>query len=80
MIRLLLSCGGCDATAISDGLLTTEFISFSGRGHGFGVWKLRDPEEIAPPGWVLFDPYTACTYCPDCAADLGLVEREAAAS
>lgn len=75
--RLILSCGGCDATATSESFLRREFHSLNGKGYGFGSWKLCDPQEIVPTGWILFDPYTQCTYCPDCAAYLGLVDGTA---
>ncbi len=25
---------------------------------------------VAPQGWVAFDPYTHCTYCPKCWAEI----------
>ena len=28
---------------------------------------------VAPEGWVAFDPYTHCTYCPKCWA--GIVQE-----
>lgn len=70
-VTLKLSCGGCDATADATGPLRKRFVSFSGQDHGFGTIQLDgDPEDLAPEGWVMFDPYTFCTYCPDCWASI----------
>lgn len=70
-VRLLLCCGGCDAT-IEVGPLRRRFHSIQHGigGHGWGAWKLDDPTELTPEGWVMFDPYTQCTYCPTCWATI----------
>ena len=67
-VRLLLECGGCDATATSEPW-RREFRSFSGRGHGWGSYVMPDPTEVCPEGWVLWDLINA-TYCPDCLASI----------
>ena len=65
-VMLLLECSGCyDATA-TVGPLRKRFVSFSGKSYGVGTFQLDDPEPLTPDGWVMFDPYTQCTYCPDC--------------
>lgn len=28
------------------------------------------PRDAAPPGWIAYDPYTQCCYCPECSAKL----------
>lgn len=64
-VRLLLSCGGCDATAEGTALLRKLFYGTRG-DHGIGSYHIGNPEALAPDGWVMFDPYTQATYCPDC--------------
>ena len=54
MITMLFRCGGCDATAEGTGRLE----------------KGASAQGIAPQGWVAFDPYTSCTYCPECWAEI----------
>lgn len=56
MIRLLFSCGGCDATAEGTGPLRRN--------------PSNTVEDVTPEGWVAFDPYTYCTYCPKCWAKI----------
>ena len=63
-VRLTLSCDGCDAEAPA-GRIRAEFRSFSGRSYGFGG-RVELVEMEPPDGWVPFDPYTYCTYCPAC--------------
>ena len=63
-IRLLLECGGCDATATSEPWYR-KFRSFAGRDYGFGSYYLPDPTTVCPDGWVLWDLINA-TYCPAC--------------
>lgn len=71
MIRALFCCDGCDATAESTEWLRKEFVSFSGRSHGFGSARWQNtPDDVAPEGWIAADPYTFCTYCPKCWAEI----------
>ena len=66
-VQVTFHCGGCDATAEGTAPLRVEFVSFSGRGHGFGQVRPRNTvEDVTPKGWVAYDPYTYCTYCPTC--------------
>lgn len=60
-------CGDC-GLAMSVGPIKKEFVSFNGgRSYGFGRWHQPDIDKlIEPTGWVWSDPYTSCTYCPDC--------------
>ena len=30
----------------------------------------RSIEQAAPDGWIAFDPWTGCCYCPDCWCDI----------
>lgn len=65
-----ISCDGCDKEARSERVSRT-FNSFNGRGYGFGRWHIPSIEEVASQiGWVVFDPYTGCTYCPECWAEI----------
>ena len=73
MIDLTFRCGGCDASVTVHNAIRREFHSFSGRGYGFGTYHDTKIEDVAPEGWVAFDPYTQATYCPDCWAG---IERE----
>lgn len=64
MITVIYNCGGCSAKA--EGQLKRTFQSFSGRPWGFGVYRETTAQEAAPAGWIAFDPWTGCTYCPTC--------------
>ena len=68
MIEVIFKCGGCDAKA--RGHLRREFRSFNGKGWGWGRYHETTAQEVAPEGWVAFDPYTLCTYCPECWASI----------
>lgn len=60
-------CDGCDAETVGTGRLKMEFVSFSGRDHGFGTRRwVNTPDSVAPEGWIASDPYTGCCYCPAC--------------
>lgn len=58
--------GGCPEEADGTTWLTREFISLNGKGHGFGSYLFSTPQDVAPEGWIAFDPYTGCCYCPKC--------------
>ena len=62
---LHLRCGGCDAEAHSKPF-RKHFVSVTGRSHGIGSWQTPKIDDIVPEGWVWSDPFTACTYCPEC--------------
>lgn len=68
MIDVTFRCGGCDATAT--GKLVRRFVSLSGRSWGIGRYHETTAQEAAPEGWVAFDPYTQCTYCPSCWSEI----------
>ena len=65
-VTIHLSCGGCDATAEGTRPLKSEFVSFSGRSYGFGSMLQEKATAVVPEGWIAFDPYTGCCYCPKC--------------
>lgn len=68
-VRLLLSCGGCDATAEGTAPLRRRFHGTQG-DWGIGTYSVDHPETLTPAGWVMFDPYTQATYCADCWAQI----------
>jgi hypothetical protein len=69
MIRLTFECGGCDAKETVP-CPPSYFTSFSGGSSGLGLRHYPRIEEQAPPGWVAYDPYTFCQYCPTCWAEI----------
>lgn len=58
---LHFACSGCDATAEGTKPLRQGIVT----EHGLAVEPVRAIDTV-PEGWVLFDPYTGCTYCPTC--------------
>lgn len=70
-VTVQFSCGGCDAKAEGTHPLRKEFVSVSGRSYGIGLLQWAcGVENVVPEGWVAFDPYTGCTYCPKCWAEI----------
>ena len=63
-VTITLTCDGC-GSSVPGGRIRREFQSFSGRSHGFGGASNKIKWDH-PEGWMPFDPYTYCTYCPDC--------------
>ena len=64
-------CDGCFAKAEGKEPLRLQFVSVSGRSHGFGAPRpVNSPESVAPDGWWAFDPCTYCCYCPTCRASI----------
>lgn len=69
-VTVEFECGGCDEKAKGAKPLRRHFHSINGSGHGFGHWSFDGPQDVAPEGWVSFDPYTGCCYCPECWANI----------
>lgn len=70
-VKVIFECGGCDAKAEGKDRLRVAFRSVSGRSHGFGrAVPVNTVEDITPDGWVAYDPWTYCTYCPKCYAEV----------
>jgi hypothetical protein len=72
-VTVTYRCGGCSATATApEQTVRREFVSLSGRSYGVGSYVLTPIkiEGVAPDGWAAFDPYTQCTYCPECWASI----------
>ena len=61
-IDITYKCGGCCAEAEVRGVRQTT-TQVSALMALISTPTLRTS---APKGWVAFDPYTGCTYCPDC--------------
>ena len=70
-VTVTFACGGCNARAEGSTPLRKRFLSVSGRDYGIGsaVWDVG-VEDVVPDGWIAFDPYTYCTYCPKCWAEI----------
>lgn len=75
MIEVIFECGGCFKKASAR--MKRKFISITGKSWGFGSAHTDTIEEITPDGWIAFDPYTYCTYCPECWASIESPKREA---
>ena len=70
-IHLKYVCDGCFTTAEGTATMRRSFKSFSGRNHGHGTIDWRElPSDLAPAHWMASDPYTFCTYCPSCWAEI----------
>jgi hypothetical protein len=72
-VTVTYACNGCDATVTApEQVIKREFVSLSGRGHGIGSYVMTPVEivAVAPEGWVPFDPFTQCCYCPACWAEI----------
>ena len=73
--QLLLNCGGCEATACvplrrrHEVVVAGAFVA-NGSTYDRCVVVTDDPEGVAPDGWVVWDPYTFATYCPECWAGI----------
>jgi len=68
-VKVVFSCGGCDAVADGTAFLRREFISFNGKGWGFGRYKDQKPVDVLPDRWMIYD-IVGATYCPKCADEL----------
>lgn len=79
VISVTFHCGGCLAVAEGTGRLSRTFVSVTGKSHGIGSYQYNIPQDVAPEGWIAFDPYTSCTYCPTCWEEiLAVPERKVA--
>jgi len=67
-VKVVLECGGCDAKSKAF-YINQKFRSFSGRGHGLGVYEVESITSKAPDDWCVFD-LIGCTYCPKCTAEI----------
>lgn len=65
-VQVTFECDGCFEKAPETKRLSSQFVSVSGRAHGFGSRIVQGVTELTPDGWIAFDPYTGCCYCPLC--------------
>lgn len=64
-----LECGGCDAKADTKPI-HAEFIPLFTNSMFCRTEYPVVTNNLAPEGWVIFDPYTLATYCPECWASI----------
>lgn len=69
-VTVKFSCGGCSKEVDGTTFMRRHFDSVNGKGYGFGMWHEDTPQDVAPAGWIAFDPYTGCCYCPECWAEI----------
>lgn len=74
-VTVKLACGGCEATAEYRLTRRHEVVQpgvFVANGTSFDKCLVvtDNIEKTAPEGWVVFDPWTHCTYCPRCFAEV----------
>ena len=78
--HLHLRCGGCFAETHTAPIRRT-FVSFNGLGHGYGRHQEPDIDKaVEPTGWIWSDPYTGCTYCPECWKEIEAAPQESGSS
>ena len=65
-VTVHFSCGGCDAEAEGTTFLQRSFRGTNGSWGWGSVVDINTVESVAPEGWIAFDPYTQCCYCPEC--------------
>lgn len=65
-VSVTFQCDGCSTETGPHTVPHRKFRSFDGKGWGFGVWEDYGIEHVVPDGWIYPDPYTGCTYCPEC--------------
>ena len=73
-VKVKFECGGCFVEADGTAFLRRHFDSINGKGYGFGAYRFDTPQDVAPEGWIAFDPYTGCCYCPECWAGIENVD------
>lgn len=66
MITVQFECGECFAKVQGITWLSRRFVSITGKSWGFGHYEYDTPQDVVPEGWIAFDPYTGCCYCPAC--------------
>jgi len=65
-ITATFKCDGCDEKAEGTTWFFRTFRSISGRSWGLGSYTYNRVQDLTPEGWIDFDPYTGCCYCPAC--------------
>lgn len=71
-VRVSFECGGCFATADGTKWLQRRVVETANAPGGGEFVRYRNdtPQDVAPAGWIAFDPYTGCCYCPACWASV----------
>ena len=65
-ITLCFTCDGCHTEEEGTTYLKRRFHGSNDLTYGWGEWKADAPQDVAPVGWISFDPNTGCCYCPKC--------------
>ena len=65
-IRATYSCDGCFTKIEGTTWFQRKFISATGKPYGLGTYTYSSVQDLTPTGWVDFDPFTGCCYCPEC--------------
>lgn len=68
-VEVVFECDGCRTKTKGTSFLLRRFMSLTGKSHGFGSYTYDTPQDVAPEGWIAFDPYTGACYCPNCWAE-----------
>jgi len=79
-VKITFECSGCHAKSDGTSAIRGHFVSITGRDYGFGSMQQdRSIQSVAPEGWLAWDPYTGCTYCPSCWQSIvdGTCDKEA---
>ena len=64
-VSIVLNCDGCEASTQGGSM----YRHLGPRvGHSLYLRPTLEAafEAAVPDGWVAYDPWTYCTYCPDC--------------
>jgi len=71
-IKITFECSGCFVTVAGTRPLGSRWDAIHTFSDGGSVGRYVDdrPQDVAPEGWVAFDPYTRCCYCPKCWASI----------
>ena len=62
-VTVRFECGGCFKKAEGTTWLQNRIVKRMG---DFVARRTDTPQDVAPEGWIAFDPYTSCCYCPEC--------------
>ena len=65
-VSVIFECSGCWEKKTNPVILGRRFESFNGKGYGWGRYVYDTARDVVPEGWVAYDPYTGCCYCPEC--------------
>lgn len=69
-VTVKFKCSGCFIETEGTHFLKRQFRSFNETPWGVGTYHYDSPQDVAPEGWIAFDPYTGCCYCPKCWAEI----------